>query len=36
VPNMRLWVTNEHEHNGLRADGEKIFERLLRRVRDEA
>lgn len=29
VPNMRLWVTNEYEHNGLRADGAAILDRLL-------
>ena len=27
--NMRTWVTNEFEHNGLRADGPRIFEYLL-------
>lgn len=29
VPNMKLWITNEHEHNALRADGEKVVGRLL-------
>jgi pimeloyl-ACP methyl ester carboxylesterase len=29
IQGLRLWVTNEYEHNGLRADGEKILGRLL-------
>jgi pimeloyl-ACP methyl ester carboxylesterase len=28
VPNVRLWVTNELEHDGLRADGARVFARL--------
>jgi pimeloyl-ACP methyl ester carboxylesterase len=28
VPNLRLWVTNEFEHDGLRAEGERVFARL--------
>ena len=35
VPNMKLWVTSEHEHNGLRADGEHIVDRLLKMTRGE-
>ncbi|MES2951996.1 MAG: alpha/beta fold hydrolase [Pseudomonadota bacterium] len=35
VPNMKLWVTNEHEHNGLRADGAAVLGRLLAMVRGE-
>ena len=35
VPNVRLWVTNEYEHNGLRADGAAVLGRLLRMVRGE-
>ena len=35
VPNMKLWHTNEYEHNGLRADGEKILGRLIAMVRGE-
>ncbi len=35
VPNMKLWVTSEYEHNGLRADGEAIFNRLLAMVRNQ-
>jgi len=33
VPNMKLWITNEYEHNALRADGEKVVGRLLEMVR---
>ncbi|MEP7089066.1 MAG: alpha/beta fold hydrolase [Nocardioidaceae bacterium] len=29
LPEMRAWVTNEYEHNGLRADGERILDRLI-------
>ncbi len=36
VPNMKLWVTNEYEHNGLRADGAAVLGRLLAMVRGEA
>ena len=35
VPNMKLWVTNQYEHNGLRADGEAVVDRLLGMVRGE-
>lgn len=35
VPNVKLWVTNEYEHNGLRADGAAVLGRLLRMVRGE-
>ncbi|UCH26384.1 MAG: alpha/beta fold hydrolase [Trueperaceae bacterium] len=31
--NVRVWQTNEYEHNGLRVDGARIFERLLEMVR---
>jgi pimeloyl-ACP methyl ester carboxylesterase len=27
--NTRIWVTNEHQHNGLRADGAQVLGRLL-------
>jgi pimeloyl-ACP methyl ester carboxylesterase len=33
VPNMKLWITNEYEHNGLRADGENVVDRLLKMTR---
>jgi pimeloyl-ACP methyl ester carboxylesterase len=29
IAGLRTWVTNEYEHNGLRADGERILRRLL-------
>ena len=36
IPALRSWVTNEYEHNGLRANGEVILDRLLKMVRGEA
>jgi pimeloyl-ACP methyl ester carboxylesterase len=35
VPNVKLWHTNEYEHNGLRADGGAVLGRLLAMVRGE-
>ena len=35
VPNMKLWVTSVYEHNGLRADGEHVVDRLLKMTRGE-
>ncbi|MGC6417573.1 MAG: alpha/beta fold hydrolase [Bradymonadia bacterium] len=35
VANMHAWVTNEYEHNGLRADGKRILSRLLGMIRGE-
>ena len=29
VPSLRGWVTNEYEHNALRADGERVLDRLI-------
>ena len=29
IPTMRTWLTNEYEHNALRADGERVLERLI-------
>lgn len=29
VPKVRLWITNEYEHNGLRADGARILDKLI-------
>jgi len=29
IRGIKLWVTNEYEHNGLRIDGEKVLGRLL-------
>lgn len=30
IPNSKAWMTNEFEHNGLREDGERILDTLLR------
>lgn len=32
---LKLWVTNEYEHNGLRADGERLLGRLIAMLRGE-
>ena len=36
IQGLRLWVTDEYEHNGLRAEGEKILGRLLDMLHGEA
>jgi pimeloyl-ACP methyl ester carboxylesterase len=36
VRGMRTWETNEFEHNGLRADGERVLGRLLDLVQGRA
>jgi pimeloyl-ACP methyl ester carboxylesterase len=36
IPRLRPWVTNEYEHNGLRADGAHVLGRLLDLVRGRA
>ena len=36
TPGLRAWVTSEYDHNGLRADGERILGRLLDLVRGRA
>ncbi|MFD9949338.1 alpha/beta fold hydrolase [Nonomuraea sp. NPDC059023] len=36
VGNVRTWVTNEYEHNGFRADGEKISARLIDMIAGQA
>jgi pimeloyl-ACP methyl ester carboxylesterase len=36
VPNLHAWVTSEYDHNGLRADGERILGRLIDLVRGYA
>ena len=36
VPNLHAWVTSEYDHNGLRADGERILGRLIDLVRGRA
>lgn len=30
VPTLRTWLTNEYEHNGLRVEGGRILDRLIR------
>ena len=29
-PQAQAWVTNEHQHSGLRDDGEMILDRLIK------
>jgi pimeloyl-ACP methyl ester carboxylesterase len=29
IRGLRMWITNEYEHNGLRADGDRVLGRLL-------
>jgi pimeloyl-ACP methyl ester carboxylesterase len=36
IARMRPWVTSEYDHNGLRADGARILDRLLDLVRGRA
>ena len=36
IRGLRPWETNEFEHNGLRADGEKVLDRLIDLVRGRA
>lgn len=36
VRGLRPWVTNEYEHNGLRADGDRILDRLIDLARGRA
>ena len=36
IQGARVWITNEHEHNGLRADGEAVVSRLLDLARGRA
>lgn len=35
LPQMRPWVTNEYEHNGLSASSGAVLDRLLKLTRDE-
>ena len=35
IRGVKAWVTNEYEHNGLRADGERMLDRLIGMVRGE-
>ncbi len=36
IPGMRPWLTNEYEHNGLRADGGRVLDRLIDLARGRA
>jgi pimeloyl-ACP methyl ester carboxylesterase len=36
IGGLRTWLTDEYEHNGLRADGERILDRLLGLARGSA
>ena len=36
VRGLRPWVTNEYEHNGLRADGGRVLDRLIKMARGRA
>jgi pimeloyl-ACP methyl ester carboxylesterase len=36
IGGLRPWITNEFEHNGLRADGERVLGRLIDLVRRRA
>jgi len=33
VRNLRPWLTNEYEHDGIRVDGTRILDRLISLVR---
>ncbi|MEO7731819.1 MAG: alpha/beta fold hydrolase [Kofleriaceae bacterium] len=35
IRGLRPWITNELEHNGLRADGERVLSRLIELVRGQ-
>ncbi|MDZ4838157.1 MAG: alpha/beta fold hydrolase [Candidatus Melainabacteria bacterium] len=35
IGNTRTWVTNEYEHNAIRADGDRILDRLLKMLSGE-
>jgi pimeloyl-ACP methyl ester carboxylesterase len=36
IRRLRPWITNEYEHNGLRADGERVLGRLIDLARGRA
>ncbi|WP_189382697.1 alpha/beta fold hydrolase [Streptosporangium nondiastaticum] len=36
IRGLRTWVTDEYEHDGVRAGGRAVLDRLLKLVRDEA
>ncbi len=35
IQGIKLWVTNEYDHSGLRMNGEQILDRLLRMLKGE-
>ncbi len=35
IKGIKLWITNEYEHNALRADGHRVLDRLIGMVRGE-
>ena len=36
IPGLEMWITNAFQHNGLRAQGERVLDRLIRMRRGEA
>jgi pimeloyl-ACP methyl ester carboxylesterase len=36
IQGIRLWVTNEYEHNGLRSDGENVLGHLLKMLHGDS
>jgi len=36
IKGLRPWITNEYEHNGIRADGERVLDRLLALLKGRA
>jgi pimeloyl-ACP methyl ester carboxylesterase len=36
IRGLKPWITNEYEHNGIRADGERVLGRLIDMVRGRA
>jgi hypothetical protein len=34
IRGMKVWITNEYEHDGLRQDGEVLLDRLLQMLND--
>ncbi len=35
IKGIKLWITNEYEHNALRADGDRVLDRLIKMVRGD-
>jgi pimeloyl-ACP methyl ester carboxylesterase len=36
IKGLRPWITDEYEHNGIRADGERVLDRLLAMLKGRA